>query len=125
MTFKTFCMRPCILPFLILGFISGCKSAPDKATTIAKPDKSVSMNCAPQTTDKAWYTTGTKAPKLKGLEGIDFKISTSNAEAQDYFNQGMMLSYGFNHAEAARSFFLKCHDSTPTVQWLIGDSRMC
>ncbi len=37
--------------------------------------------------------------------GIDFKISTNNKEAQDYFNQGMMLSFGFNHAEAARSFF--------------------
>jgi tetratricopeptide (TPR) repeat protein len=57
------------------------------------------------TTDKDWYTSGRKAPKFKGFEGIDFKISTSNQEAQEYFNQGMMLSYGFNHAEAARSFY--------------------
>ncbi len=57
------------------------------------------------TTDKDWYTSGKKAPKFKGFEGIDFKISTSNQEAQEYFNQGMMLSYGFNHAEAARSFY--------------------
>lgn len=57
------------------------------------------------TTDKDWYTTGIKAPKFNGLEGIDFRISTSNPEAQSYFNQGMMLSYGFNHAEAARSFY--------------------
>lgn len=63
------------------------------------------MACAPQTTDNAWYSAGTKAPKLKGLEGIDFKVTTNNKEAQEYFNQGMMLSYGFNHAEAARSFF--------------------
>lgn len=65
----------------------------------------ITLRCSPQTTDKAWYTAGTKAPKLKGLEGIHFKISTNNQEAQDYFNQGMMLAYGFNHAEAARSFF--------------------
>jgi hypothetical protein len=57
------------------------------------------------TTDKDWYTSGKKAPKFKGLEGIAFNISTSNREAQDYFNQGLMLSYGFNHAEAARSFY--------------------
>ena len=57
------------------------------------------------TTDKDWYTSGKKAPKFKGFEGIDFNISTSNQEAQEYFNQGMMLSYGFNHAEAARSFY--------------------
>src|SRR5690606_31657528 len=66
--------------------------------------KNVSL-CAPQTTDTSWYQAGTKAPKLNGLEGIDFKISTKNEEAQMYFNQGMMLSYGFNHAEAARSFY--------------------
>lgn len=58
-----------------------------------------------QTTDNEWYTSGKKAPIFKGLEGIKFKISTTSEEAQDYFNQGMMLSYSFNHAEAARSFY--------------------
>jgi tetratricopeptide (TPR) repeat protein len=63
------------------------------------------IGCSPQTTDKAWYTSGKKAPLLPGLEGIDFKISTTHPKVQQYFNQGLMLSYGFNHAEAARSFF--------------------
>jgi tetratricopeptide (TPR) repeat protein len=31
-------------------------------------------------------------------------ITTTNPQAQRYFNQGLILSYGFNHAEAARSF---------------------
>jgi tetratricopeptide (TPR) repeat protein len=31
-------------------------------------------------------------------------IQTSSAEAQDYFDQGITLLYGFNHEEAARSF---------------------
>jgi len=31
-------------------------------------------------------------------------IATSNSEAQDYFDQGITLLYGFNHEEAARSF---------------------
>jgi len=57
------------------------------------------------TTDKDWYTTGKKAPRFSGMEGIYFPISTANPEAQAYFNQGLMLSYGFNHAEAARSFY--------------------
>ncbi|WP_028298041.1 tetratricopeptide repeat protein [Olivibacter sitiensis] len=60
---------------------------------------------SPKTTDNDWYASGKKAPKFKGLEGVNFKISTANKEAQGYFNQGMMLSYGFNHAEAARSFY--------------------
>lgn len=64
------------------------------------------MGCySPKTTDQDWYASGKKAPLFNGLNGIDFKISTSSQEAQTYFNQGLMLSYGFNHAEAARSFY--------------------
>lgn len=61
--------------------------------------------CAPEIIDTAWYSSGKKAPFFTGLDGIDWKITTRSEEAQKYFNQGMMLSYGFNHAEAARSFF--------------------
>lgn len=85
---------------------ASCNDAPKRVEDKNVSAKQNAVGCAvPQTNDKAWYTSGTKAPKLKGLEGIDFKISTNNKEAQEYFNQGMMLSYGFNHAEAARSFF--------------------
>jgi len=62
-------------------------------------------HCKPKTSDKDWYSSGTKAPKFKGLDGINFSITTKNKEAQAYFNQGIMLAYAFNHAEAARSFF--------------------
>lgn len=44
------------------------------------------------------------APKLDGLGELDFKVSTSSDEVQYFFNQGMKLVYGFNHAEALRSF---------------------
>ena len=40
----------------------------------------------------------------QGLGKIDFPISTSNPEAQRYFNQGMGFAYGFNHAAAIASF---------------------
>ena len=60
---------------------------------------------SPKTNDKDWYTTVKKAPIFNNLEGVNFKISTGSTEAQQYFNQGMMLAYGFNHAEAARSFY--------------------
>ncbi|UCH92035.1 MAG: tetratricopeptide repeat protein [Nitrospirota bacterium] len=33
-----------------------------------------------------------------------YPISTSVPRAQQYFDQGLILTYGFNHAEAARSF---------------------
>ncbi|HEY9260709.1 hypothetical protein, partial [Chitinophaga sp.] len=79
-----------------------------------------SIGCyVPRTTDKDWYTSGKKAPLFKGLEGIDFKISTTVKAAQTYFNQGMMLAYGFNHAEAARSFFeaTKLDSSCAMAYW--------
>lgn len=45
-----------------------------------------------------------QAPLLKGLGDHEFKVSTRSFYAQKFFNQGLILAYGFNHAEAARSF---------------------
>lgn len=39
-----------------------------------------------------------------GLGDIDHPVSTSNAEAQKFFNQGLAYVYAFNHEEAIRSF---------------------
>ena len=44
------------------------------------------------------------APLLEGIGPLQFPISTSNPLAQKYFNQAMTLAFGFNHAEAVRSF---------------------
>jgi tetratricopeptide (TPR) repeat protein len=44
------------------------------------------------------------APLLDGMGDFHYKISTNNDRAQKYFDQGLVLSYGFNHAEAERSF---------------------
>jgi len=38
------------------------------------------------------------------LSAARFKVSTASDRAQAYFDQGLMLSYGFNHAGAVRSF---------------------
>ncbi len=45
-----------------------------------------------------------KAPLLEGLGDHTFSITTTNDEAQIYFNQGINLVYAFNHTEAHRSF---------------------
>lgn len=44
------------------------------------------------------------APIFKGLSNHHHKIATRNALAQRLFDQGIRLSFGFNHAEAIRSF---------------------
>jgi tetratricopeptide (TPR) repeat protein len=46
-------------------------------------------------------------------------ITTSSAAAQSWFNQGLTLCYGFNHAEAIRSFEQAAQEDPdcPMAQW--------
>src|SRR4051812_13012061 len=39
-----------------------------------------------------------------GLGDVNHPVSTTNAEAQKFFNQGLANIYAFNHEEAVRSF---------------------
>lgn len=43
-------------------------------------------------------------PLYKDLGNHHHKVSTTSVRAQQYFDQGLKLTYGFNHAEAIRSF---------------------
>lgn len=43
-------------------------------------------------------------PLYPDLIKSSFPVTTSNDQARRYFHQGLMLSYGFNHAGAVRSF---------------------
>lgn len=45
-----------------------------------------------------------QAPLFDDLGRHHHAITTKSAEAQRYFDQGLILVYGFNHAEAVRSF---------------------
>src|SRR3569832_1703158 len=40
----------------------------------------------------------------EGLGDINLPVTTSNPEAQKFFNQGLAYIYAFNHEEAVRSF---------------------
>jgi tetratricopeptide (TPR) repeat protein len=41
---------------------------------------------------------------MSGVGNLHHSVSTSNPEAQKFFDQGLRLIYAFNHDEAARSF---------------------
>jgi tetratricopeptide (TPR) repeat protein len=43
-------------------------------------------------------------PLWEGLGSVAYQITTSSAAAQSYFDQGLRLTYAFNHAEAQRAF---------------------
>src|SRR5262245_3032795 len=48
--------------------------------------------------------TGQVAPRLQKLGTHVFPVSTKNKQAQLFMNQGLNLSYAFNHAEAGRAY---------------------
>jgi len=47
---------------------------------------------------------GQLAPRLQSLGSHTFKVTTRSKRAQQFIDQGVNLSYGFNHAEALRAF---------------------
>src|SRR5687768_3441608 len=46
----------------------------------------------------------TDPPLWEGLGRVTYRITTANELAQSYFNQGLRLTYAFNHSEAQRAF---------------------
>ncbi|MBD8488728.1 hypothetical protein IFO69_08230 [Echinicola sp. CAU 1574] len=96
-------MKPIII-FLPVFVIIACQQKPAEEKLVTASDITLcSVNSL--VTDKTWYESGSKAPLFEGLEVIHWPMSTSNELAQRYFDQGLVLAYGFNHAEAARSFY--------------------
>lgn len=47
---------------------------------------------------------GDKPPLYTDLGKLHVAVTTGNPKAQAYFNQGIRLTFAFNHAEAARAF---------------------
>src|ERR1700720_3544991 len=59
----------------------------------------ISVSAAPAKTNPA------SSPKLlPGLGEVHHPVSTENSQAQQFFDQGLKLVFGFNHDEARRSF---------------------
>jgi len=92
------------LSLLLILFLISCKKQ------ISNPGDVQSLppvtGCAlPATDDKAWYAIKSRAPIIPGLGDLHFQIATTSDSAQIFFDQGLRLSYAFNHAEAARSFY--------------------
>lgn len=98
-------MKKLLFLFVLLIF-SACKetSKTEEPLLINTPPSS-KYACVPQITDAEWYKKDNIAPLLEGLDAVNYPITTKDTLVQRYFNQGMTLAYGFNHAEAARSFY--------------------
>ncbi|MBB3841003.1 tetratricopeptide (TPR) repeat protein [Runella defluvii] len=86
---------------LLIGGVMSCQPRSESTSTLT----TAQVICRTQPIDKAWYSSGQKAALFDSLGELNFPITTRSQEAQRYFNQGLMLAAGFNHAEAARSFY--------------------
>lgn len=98
-------------PALLLGISSQvCLSSPGNAANgrlfykIAETKTELKpYGQLPQAEQNAAQTAG-DPPLWKNLGTLSYRITTSKPLAQQYFNQGLRLAYGFNHEEAARAF---------------------
>src|SRR5215831_20154634 len=54
--------------------------------------------------DHSPHVAAKPATLMTGISNLHHPVTTSNPEAQKFFDQGLRLIYAFNHDEAARSF---------------------
>src|SRR5688500_184297 len=82
-------------------------------TCVAMPHDAVAQDQKKPATSHVHYKeptqqtaspTGAIAPRLQKLGNHTFPVSTRNRQAQLFMNQGLNLSYAFNHAEAGRAY---------------------
>jgi tetratricopeptide (TPR) repeat protein len=99
-----------VLPLAVLGFflLSACTADRDDAAgetgaAAATAGPPISAEAA-ATDDTATLVARAGAPLFEGMGDYHRTITTSDPGAQRYFDQGMVLAFGFNHAESVRSF---------------------
>ena len=71
---------------------------------VARAQTAVHQHYAKDARTEQSAADGRRAPRLQSLGVHRFPVSTRNAEAQRFVDQGLNLTYGFNHAEAGRAF---------------------
>jgi len=77
-------------PALLQALVAAAATAPKSETAPFVP---ATMKAAPG-----------KVPVYKDLGTMSFKLTNASPKLQAYFDQGLRLSFAFNHAEAQRAF---------------------
>lgn len=105
----------CLALLLAFGLVACGESSPP-AETPSAPVEPAEVSAAPEADEARWPTGESSidpgyaatpegvAPLLEGIGPVDFPVTTDVDRARAYFNQALTFSYGFNHAEAERSF---------------------
>lgn len=84
--------RPLLLDQLVLAQAQ-TETAPFRPGQAVPPQKGAGRDAA-----------GSAPPLYANLGKLHVPVTTANPRAQAYFDQGMRLTFAFNHAEAARAF---------------------
>jgi len=92
-------VRPALV-LLLLPLLAVPVAADDPGTPVAADEPATDV----ATDTVSAVVPGQLAPRLQTLGDHAHPITTSSPRAQLFFNQGLILAYGFNHREAARSF---------------------
>jgi hypothetical protein len=82
-----------------LAVVPAAAQAQNKPKTTTKPAAATKSSAKPKSAAKA----PARAP-LFNLGTWTHPVTTTSPDAQKYFDQGLLLCYGFNHAQAITSF---------------------
>jgi tetratricopeptide (TPR) repeat protein len=97
-----------IIAFGIIIIVSAFLTVKLTVKGTIKPVPKIAMNfttCTPQNYVLEYVdTTKQISPLFKNLGNLHFPISATSDRAQAFFDQGLKLTYAFNHAEGHRSF---------------------
>ncbi len=85
-----FMALPCVVLFVV---VAACTREQPPATA-----------AAPEGDARAELAARAGAPLFDGMGNHEYPITTSDPDAQRYFNQGLVIDFAFNHAESVRSF---------------------
>lgn len=85
-----------------LTLLAACSKSEAPATEAATDPVSQPVADATETRNELAARAG--APLFDGMGDHHHPITTSEPDAQRYFDQGLIIDFGFNHAESARSF---------------------
>ena len=88
-------LKIALLTFSSLVVLFGCNSSVDSNSVDNAEETKTELELA----ESNW-----RQPLFSGLGGVNFPITTKSPVAQQYFNQGLALSYAFNHAAADFAF---------------------
>ncbi len=99
-----------------LAIIIGCLVGVGACTESAKRQPA---DAVAKTPAKVHYEVGQSGSRLEeSLSTHHFEITTDSPQAQAWFNQGVVLVYGFNHGEAIRAFQeAAAHDPSAAMAW--------